>query len=58
MVFVFIITGLMVSVYWTNRAELLLENKDIHLPFLFSWANEPWTRSWDGSHRDVIMPQS
>lgn len=38
-------------------AEILLSNKDIDLPFLFSWANEPWTRSWDGSHRDVIMPQ-
>ncbi|EKI0254365.1 glycoside hydrolase family 99-like domain-containing protein [Enterobacter asburiae] len=51
--------------YWFNGkrlldkpAELLLDNKDIDLPFLFSWANEPWTRSWDGSHRDVIMPQS
>lgn len=50
--------------YWFNGkrlldkpAELLLENKDINLPFMFAWANEPWTRSWDGSHRDVIMPQ-
>ncbi|MFS7246089.1 glycoside hydrolase family 99-like domain-containing protein [Rahnella inusitata] len=50
--------------YWFNGtrlldkpAEILLENKDIDLPFLFSWANEPWTRSWDGSHRDVLMAQ-
>ncbi|MFI3311664.1 glycoside hydrolase family 99-like domain-containing protein [Ewingella allii] len=50
--------------YWFNGrqllekpAQILLQNKDIDLPFIFSWANEPWTRSWDGSHRDVIMPQ-
>ncbi|ELI4563254.1 glycoside hydrolase family 99-like domain-containing protein, partial [Escherichia coli] len=39
-------------------AEILLENKEINMPFLFSWANEPWTRAWDGSHRNVLMPQS
>lgn len=38
-------------------AEILLSDKNIDLPFLFSWANEPWTRSWDGGHRDVLMPQ-
>lgn len=39
-------------------AELLLSSKEIPMSFIFCWANEPWTRSWDGSHRDVIMPQS
>ncbi|MEG1506409.1 MAG: glycoside hydrolase family 99-like domain-containing protein [Bacilli bacterium] len=39
-------------------AEILLENKEIDLNYCFSWANEPWTRSWDGKTRDVIMPQS
>lgn len=51
--------------YWFNGkqllekpAELLLKNKSIELEFCFSWANEPWTRSWDGSTRDILMPQS
>ena len=27
-------------------AELLLQNKGIHMPFCFCWANDPWARSW------------
>lgn len=27
-------------------AELLLEEKDIDMPFCFYWANESWVRSW------------
>ena len=27
-------------------AELLLQNKDIDMPFCFCWANDPWARSW------------
>lgn len=27
-------------------AEILLENKDIDIPFCFNWANESWIRSW------------
>ncbi|MBW7618013.1 glycosyltransferase WbsX family protein [Citrobacter portucalensis] len=38
-------------------AEILLANKDIDMQFLFSWANEPWTRTWDGSHKDILMAQ-
>ena len=26
--------------------ELLLQNKDINMPFCFCWANDPWARSW------------
>jgi hypothetical protein len=26
-------------------------------PFLICWANEPWTRNWDGFSRDVLLPQ-
>lgn len=38
-------------------AEMLLANKDIDLPFCFSWANEPWARTWDGKAHQVLMPQ-
>lgn len=38
-------------------AELLLQHTDISLQFCFSWANEPWARTWDGKEHKVLMPQ-
>lgn len=38
-------------------AELLLKNVQIRMNFCFSWANEPWTRSWDGKNGEIIMNQ-
>lgn len=58
------IDGLCFYHYWFNGqlllekpAELLLNNKDINMPFFFSWANEPWTRSWDGQNKDILIEQ-
>lgn len=38
-------------------AEQMLLNKQVDLPFCFSWANENWSRNWDGGNREVIMEQ-
>ena len=49
--------------YWFNRQrvlerplELLLAS-DINMPFLIIWANENWTRTWDGSESEVLLGQ-
>lgn len=38
-------------------AEMLLQTPDIPMQFCFSWANEPWARTWDGKGHKVLMPQ-
>ena len=50
--------------YWFNGrlllekpAEQMLVNRSIEMPFCFSWANEPWSRSWKGDSKNVIMEQ-
>jgi len=37
--------------------QILLENPDINFPFCFSWANDPWNRSWDGSEKEILVDQ-
>ena len=55
--------GLIFYHYWFNgRTELrtplenLLISPKIALPFALCWANEPWTRSWDGLESDILIP--
>lgn len=38
-------------------AEQMLINKEIKIPFCFCWANENWTRNWDGGNREVMIEQ-
>lgn len=39
-------------------AELMLNNPEIKQPFCFSWANENWSRNWDGGNREVMVYQN
>lgn len=50
--------------YWFTGKRLLerpceeiLASGRPDFPFCFSWANESWTRSWDGSNRSVLIRQ-
>jgi GT2 family glycosyltransferase len=51
------------SYYFSGRRilerplEMLVRNKDIPLDFCVCWANEPWTRTWDGRNRAVLLGQ-
>jgi len=50
--------------YWFNGRELLefpvnemLRLKQPDFPFLLVWANENWTRAWDGGDNEILIDQ-
>ena len=50
--------------YWFNGKKILqkpleaiLKSGEPHFPFMLAWANENWTRVWDGGERSVLMHQ-
>jgi lipopolysaccharide biosynthesis protein len=57
------IEGFMYYYYWFAGRRLLnlpidkLAESDVNKPFCIMWANENWTRRWDGRSSDILMGQ-
>lgn len=37
--------------------EKMLETPEVSIPFCMCWANENWSKNWDGGNREVIVEQ-
>ena len=57
------IEGFMYYYYWFAGRRLLnrpiesLVHGELEFPFCLMWANENWTRRWDGNSKDVLLAQ-
>ena len=50
--------------YWFQGRQVLeypvneiLKSRQPNFPFCLCWANEPWSRRWDGSNNEVLLEQ-
>jgi lipopolysaccharide biosynthesis protein len=58
------ISGFAYYFYWfagkvlmEDPLKQMLANKNVDMPFCMIWANENWTRRWDGKEHDVLIAQ-
>jgi lipopolysaccharide biosynthesis protein len=58
------ITGFCFYYYWFSGTKLLdtpirnlVSRHDLDIGFFICWANENWTRAWDGLDREVLIQQ-
>ena len=59
------INGFIIYHYWFKDNKKVLYkpleyflSHDVYFPFCISWANETWSRRWDGSTNDLLLEQT